>query len=416
MLQVEDMTPRSVSRRSNNTAANTTVSKSEAGSVGFNHHSSPRPSRHSSLRQHQQPHLQQNSYNNNQQQQQQTSSARNEYARRNAVLQKHQSQRNGSKNGKQNNSNQRPHAKSDPAQSKSEDEQQQQQQVASVPSSKRSGGRGSRKQNKQHGKVTLLTKSASEGEQQAMLSKFSDGQSKRSRRRQASPPRNEEDFVFPQPPVVHHGSASVPPGKTQSRSPPRRGHNKHQQHAVVSGPATIYSPTPQAPATVAPFGAGQLPSSYGINRGPSPSFINKSNHYAGASFNNSPAPNTLPLPPMFLTSSSPPLSSATAREDDGMFGVSPNAHVRPEQLLVRRPEAQAVNVALSERSRQLEDMLVRGNIIHNNNSQSAVDLTQPAADMTLMFQKLRLIKEMSQNRAATVSPMSNGALTPSYHA
>ncbi|KAJ1958625.1 hypothetical protein EC988_000200 [Linderina pennispora] len=413
------MTPRSVSRRSNSTASNA-VSKSDAGSGGFSHHSSPRPSRHSSLRQTHQAHPQQNSYNNHHHQQQ-TSSARNEYARKNAVTQKHQSQRHSSKSGKQNNSNQRPHARSDAAQSKSEDEQQQQQQQQQTVPNKKSGGRGSRKQNKQHGKVTLLTKSASEGEQQAMLSKFAEGQSKRSRRRQASPPRDEDDSVFPQPPA-HHGSASVPPGKMQSRSPPRRGHNKQQQqqqqqHAVVSGLATIYSPTPQVPS-VAPFGSGQSPpSSYGIHRGGSPSSINKSNHYAGASFNNSPAPNTLPLPPMFLTSSSPPQSTVMAAvRDDDVFGASRNAHVRPEQLLVRRPEAQVANVALSERSRQLEDMLVRGNIIHNNNSHSAVDLTQPAADLSAMFQKLRLIKEMSQNRAATVSPMPNGTLTPSYHA
>ncbi|KAJ1966504.1 hypothetical protein GGI12_000002 [Dipsacomyces acuminosporus] len=467
------MSTRSVSRRSNSNSGNgcSSLSKPEhaASHAGHfsSHSSAPKSPRHSSGRQGQ--------HNSN--------SSRNDIARKNAS----QKQPRQFIKGKQSNSNQRPQTKPDFLKAFEEDANNDSlsQQLAATPtkkspkSARKHNSPPNKQQQQQQPKVTLLTKSASESEQQSLLAKFaapsasdkpatSRPVAKRSRRRQASPPRLDDDpGLHPvssspiQPAALH----SAPPASNkasyqqqqQVHTPTRRPPKQQQagagsQTRPLSGPiGGIYSPTPRAahPATPVSSHAVALP------RVGSPA-VNKSNHYAGASFNNSPAPSTLPLPPSFLTAASPTMALPTAANaqgsaiitrDEDVFGVAPSGPVSPEQLFVRRPAIHQTNAAsaLSERSRQLEDMLLRGNVIHQAaavgangppataaaaatspvatatagtiHSYSSVDLTQPATELSAMFQKLRLIKEMSQTRPATVSPVSsNRVLASAYNA
>ncbi|KAI8320162.1 hypothetical protein GQ54DRAFT_225784 [Martensiomyces pterosporus] len=471
MHDFDDMTPRTVSRRPNNAVSNSSASKPEPASTQLGRSSrsvsSPKLSRHVDVRQ-----GQHNNHNHSSQQQQYSSpsTARSDIARKNPP----QKQPRQYSRGKQNNSNQRPHAMSEPLLQKHDgDTSNDDQKLVAVAtptkkspkSSRRHNGSSTSSKQQQQPKVTLLTKAASEGEQQTLLAKFaaptaSNSNSgrpvaKRNRRRQGSPPRVDNDLSpshpaapsSPTQPAAMH-SASVPAKphysqqqQQQMRTPTRRPHKQQAgattQPHPLSGPVTIYSPTPRAAYPAAPAAYGGAPPP----RGGSPA-INKSNHYAGASFNNSPAPSTLPLPPSFLTTTaaSPSMpspaavsgrSSSSITRDEDVFGVAPSGPISPEQLFVRRPAGTQVNAAsaLSERSRQLEDMLLRGNVIHhqqpataadsgsNHHSYSSVDLTQPATELSAMFQKLRLIKEMSQNRPATVSPVpSNRVLASAYNA
>ncbi|KAJ1990628.1 hypothetical protein GGI25_004111 [Coemansia spiralis] len=173
----------------------------------------------------------------------------------------------------------------------------------------------------------------------------------------------------------------VAPGKRQQGRPKRHQPSPPRYDDAVAGePRT--PPRQQRPvsAVLSPAPRMGQPAVFGTPpRVRSPP---KSNHYAGASFNNSPAPSSLPLPP-FLTSPT-----------KGGFGQ--------------------VNMALDERSRQLENML--GGLAQPAN-RSSVDLTQPATDVASMFQKLRLIKEMHP-RPATVAPINNQIqqLAPVYNA
>ncbi|KAJ1839097.1 hypothetical protein LPJ73_006874 [Coemansia sp. RSA 2703] len=170
---------------------------------------------------------------------------------------------------------------------------------------------------------------------------------------------------------------------------------------------------------------GQAVGALGARLG-SPSNGRSSNHYAGASFNNSPAPNTLPLPPSFLTSPttvSPTHSSAPVMHgDEDVFGMGMGvrSHFQRQSVPSFPLPSGNVHAALDERARQLESMLGVSHVqsppmMGQLASQSAVDLTQTGTDVASMFQKLRLIKEMSQQRAATVSPVSGGmAATVSF--
>ncbi|KAJ1813316.1 hypothetical protein LPJ56_005206 [Coemansia sp. RSA 2599] len=394
---------------------------------------------------------------------------------RRSQSQKHQRQTN---RGKQNNSNQRPSTDAaepapapTPAQTRS-DEDADVSVLLSTPTKKPS--RNSRKQ-KQQQKIVLLTRDAPESEQQALLAKLSASASspasapnaasstrtpnKRSnRRRQATPPRADENTIvssYSVPSLPAHAQQAQQ--QQQQRTPTRRPANASSAGAGRQRPlsgsnlSTIYSPTPrmghyqqQPPQQQQQQSLASVVGVPVFNSG-SPA-VSKSNHYAGASFNNSPAPNTLPLPRVFMTSPSsvsPPAVAATANvRDEDVFGMAvPSGPMSPDQLLAQQrqytqyqsprqsmpsfPLLQGANVnaALDERSRQLESMMLFGNaqqLVHSKSppphqqhhvmashygSQSAVDLSQSASDMTTMFQKLRLIKEIAQNRASTVSPL-----------
>ncbi|KAJ2884284.1 hypothetical protein H4R27_002197 [Coemansia aciculifera] len=335
---------------------------------------------------------------------------------RNPPSQKHTRQSN---RGKQN-SNQRSAATS--ADESATDSQ------ATLATPTKKPAKGARKQAKQPLKVSLLTRAAPEGEQQELLARFASpsqtpalpqapasGRSsgKRNRRPQDSPPRTTDDSVVRTP--------TRRPNKQQFQPSPQQPQTRTA--AGVSGPATIYSPTPRVGHAMT------TPHSVVPGRGGSPSGGNRSNHYAGASFNNSPAPGTLPLPPSFLISpssaASPPPSfqvptlasspssnrnSAVYMRDDDVFAMAASAPVSADRILRQQHSLSPVNAVLSERSRQLEHMLAIGGARPNNFS-ATLDLAQPATDMASMFQKLRLIKEMSQNRPATVEPVAH-QLTP----
>ncbi|KAJ1893499.1 hypothetical protein LPJ66_005717 [Kickxella alabastrina] len=359
--------------------------------------------------------------------------------------------------GKQNNSDQRTNTED----IKSEDESQ--------AVSKRPGkGNAARNNNKQQAKIVILNRNAPLSEQQALLDKLAvptppssappvvqnvRTPSKRgNRRRNNSPPHEDEAIIS----SYSMPSVPAPALAAAQRTPPRRPNNNtnnnhtntRQQQQVLAGinlnMSTIYSPTPRGGANQAMPTGGPMASTP-TRGGGSPS--TKSNHYAGASFNNSPAPNTLPLPSSFrsptsalnLVSPSSPSAVVGGARDEDVFGMgSPifinSGPMSPDQLLAqqhryahyqKQQQQQAVsvfpvhgnvnvNVALSERSRQLENMLLGGDAFGHGGMQqmgafyeshSAVDLTQPETDMASMFQKLRLIKEMSQNRSSTVSPL-----------
>ncbi|KAI7830066.1 hypothetical protein BX661DRAFT_170399 [Kickxella alabastrina] len=354
--------------------------------------------------------------------------------------------------GKQNNSDQRTNTED----IKSEDESQ----VVSKRPGKGNAARNNN--NKQQAKVVILNRNAPLSEQQALLDKLAmptppssappvvqnvRTPSKRgNRRRNNSPPHEDEAIIS----SYSMPSMPAPALAAAQRTPPRRpnnnNNNNRQQQQMLAGInlnlSTIYSPTPRGGANQGMPTGGPMASTP-TRGGGSPS--TKSNHYAGASFNNSPAPNTLPLPSSFRSptsglnpvSPSSPSAVVGGTRDEDVFGMgSPmfinSGPMSPDQLLAQqhryahyqRQQQQAVsmfpvhgnvNVALSERSRQLESMLLGGDAFGHGGgmqqmgafyeSHSAVDLTQPETDMASMFQKLRLIKEMSQNRSSTVSPL-----------
>ncbi|KAJ2341901.1 hypothetical protein GGF43_006064 [Coemansia sp. RSA 2618] len=173
----------------------------------------------------------------------------------------------------------------------------------------------------------------------------------------------------------------------------------------------------------------------------------RSGHYAGASFNNSPAASTLPLPPSFLTTpTKTPVSSMRTSivRDEDVFGAaqpqnpafgaslaSPPQYPAFNNSAVSPPQQHAfmpVAGALNERSRHLDAMLAAApaypqpQYMHPVHSYSAVNLAQPSSDMSAMMQKLRLAMTLNE-RPATVSPMAsaqvaarNAHLTPVYNA
>ncbi|KAJ2705553.1 hypothetical protein FB645_002342 [Coemansia sp. IMI 203386] len=395
---------------------------------------------------------------------------------RRSQSQKHQRQTN---RGKQNNSNQRPSTDAaDPAavQSRS-DEDVDVNALLSTPTKK--PARNSRKQKQQQQKIVLLTRDAPESEQQALLAKLSASASspasapgnassnrtpnKRSnRRRQATPPRADESAIvssYSVPSLPAHAQQTQQQQRTPTRRPANASVSAGRQRPLSgSNLSTIYSPTPrmghyQQPQPQPQQQQQSLASVAGVPGfvGGSPA-VSKSNHYAGCSFNNSPAPNTLPLPRVFMTSPSSVSPQATVRDEDVFSVPVPSGPMSPDQLLAQQrqytqyqqqrqsmplfPVLQGnnVNAALDERSRQLEGMMLFGNAQHlvqskspppqqqhvmlnHFGSQSSVDLSQSASDMTSMFQKLRLIKEIAQNRASTVSPLpaSSVAVALSQH-
>ncbi|KAJ2813244.1 hypothetical protein H4S07_000839 [Coemansia furcata] len=345
-------------------------------------------------------------------------------AARNPPSQRHARQSN---RGKQNNSNQR-----SAATSADESATDSQATLAITPTKK--PGRSARKQAKQQqpAKIALLTRTAPEGEQQDLLARFaassppaqppagSRSSGKRNRRPQDSPPRTADDVV-----------------RTPTRRPNKQQFQPSPQQARAA-PTTIYSPTPRRAHVTSPHAAAAAAAAAVVpgRGGGSPM---RSNHYAGASFNNSPAPATLPLPPSFLISpssaASPPPSfhvpavggsspsapvskrnSGVYVRDDDVFAMAASVPVSADRIVSQQQQLHSpVNAALSERSRQLEHMLAIGSSGARQQGQrgfsSTLDLAQPT-DMASMFQKLRLIKEMSQNRAAAATTVESLALTP----
>ncbi|KAJ2821889.1 hypothetical protein GGI24_004090 [Coemansia furcata] len=356
-------------------------------------------------------------------------------AARNPPSQRHARQSN---RGKQNNSNQR-----SAATSADESATDSQATLAITPTKK--PGRSARKQAKQQqqqqqqpGKIALLTRTAPEGEQQDLLARFaassppaqppagSRSSGKRNRRPQDSPPRTADDVV-----------------RTPTRRPNKQQFQPSPQQARAA-PTTIYSPTPRRAHVTSPHAAASASAAVAVVPGRGGGSPMRSNHYAGASFNNSPAPATLPLPPSFLISpssaASPPPSfhvpavggsspsapvskrnSGVYVRDDDVFAMAASVPVSADRIVSQQQQQQLhspVNAALSERSRQLEHMLAIGSGGGGARQQgqrgfsSTLDLAQPT-DMASMFQKLRLIKEMSQNRAAVAATtVESLALTP----
>ncbi|KAJ1853896.1 hypothetical protein GGH12_004483 [Coemansia sp. RSA 1822] len=231
----------------------------------------------------------------------------------------------------------------------------------------------------------------------------------RNRRRQQSPPTPDE----PAEPVE------------AMRTPTRRANTR--QFRPMSTPANsvlpVHEPTPVTHHTASLPALGPTPVRYASPSG-------RHGHYAGASFNNSPAASTLPLPPSFLTSPSKsqtsPINSVRTSivRDEDVFGVSP-----PQFAQTGHAQYMPVAGALNERSRHLDAMLATAppfqqqfmHPVHHMHSYSAVDLTQ-STDMSAMLQKLRLAMNMNE-RPATVSPLAsaqvatrNSHLTPVYNA
>ncbi|KAJ2244984.1 hypothetical protein GGH98_004676, partial [Coemansia sp. RSA 454] len=215
----------------------------------------------------------------------------------------------------------------------------------------------------------------------------------RNRRRQQSPPTPDE----PVEPVE------------VMRTPTRRANTR--QFRPMSTPAStalpVHEPTPIAHHTASLPALGPTPVRYASPSG-------RHGHYAGASFNNSPAASTLPLPPSFLTSptksQTSPLNSVRTGivRDEDVFGVSP-----PQFMQMGHAQYMPVAGALNERARHLDAMLATappfqqqqqfmhpGHHVHHMHSYSAVDLTQ-STDMSAMLHKLRLAMNLNE-RPATV--------------
>ncbi|KAI9470284.1 hypothetical protein BX667DRAFT_130260 [Coemansia mojavensis] len=234
---------------------------------------------------------------------------------------------------------------------------------------------------------------------------------------------------------------------TEQRTPPRRPQNRQSQKRPMSTPAANNGPPLSAP-TLAPHAASVPAAAAAATnttpvRGGSPS--SRHLHYAGASFNNSPAASTLPLPPSFLATptkqqqqrTASPLSSSTrtrVMRDEDVFGtVSPASSTDTLQhpaMGVPPPYHMPVAVAFDERSRQLDAMLNSTLPQHRQmyqqpiHSYSAVDISshqqqqqqqQQPSDMSSMFQKLRLAMNVNE-RPATVTPMTSGQVAaPNAH-
>ncbi|KAJ2365525.1 hypothetical protein H4S02_010657 [Coemansia sp. RSA 2611] len=262
----------------------------------------------------------------------------------------------------------------------------------------------SRSARKQQRKVFLLTRDGSDNEKLSPLGDGAAAPKKRSRnrRQQQSPPAGEQ-------------------------TPPRRG-SRQQRPQSTPGAQPVVAPTPTMAHHASLPAVGNTPARNGSPSG-------RHVHYAGASFNNSPAASTLPLPPSFLATPTKtsralsPVSMRTVVRDEDVFGVAPHdSRLSP-------PAFMPVAGALHERSRQLDAMLgapppqLQQSQLHQFqfpqyqqyqhplHSHSAVDLAQPT-DMTAMLQKLRLVMDMNE-RPATAAPAPaprNPHLTPVYNA
>ncbi|KAJ2718620.1 hypothetical protein GGI07_005671 [Coemansia sp. Benny D115] len=243
----------------------------------------------------------------------------------------------------------------------------------------------------------LLTRQTPEHEKQALLAELAAPERPSKGDRQAAKKRNRRRHT--EPPLEDEAIVYSPPA---SRTTPRR-----QQQQQARQPVVMHAPKAMHPWT-APLGApghGSAPARLG-------SPARSGGHYAGASFANSPAANTLPLPSSFMAS--PTKVTPPVRMD----ALSPTQlHQQP----VYHGTSVPVQVSLSERSRQLESML-RGSLAipvtppaQNYDggyaaSRSTIDLGA-TNDMAAMFQKLRLIRNLSQTRPATVAPtLSTGLL------
>ncbi|KAJ2615957.1 hypothetical protein H4S08_000992 [Coemansia sp. RSA 1365] len=270
------------------------------------------------------------------------------------------------------------------------------------PKAKRSGRRQK--------KIVLLTRDASDGEQQSLLARLApDPPPPSSSRRGAA-----------------GGNPSPGTGKRGRQTSPvvEEVHNNQRMHTPTpkqqqqqTAQSVLYSPTPRR------AGSGPM-------RGGSPGGSARSNHYAGASFNNSPAPNTLPLPPSFLTTptKSTPRREALVMRDEDVFGMPGGT-----EYSMHHPPPGLVAPALDERTRHLQSMLDPAThamlrpppVMQQPYSHSAVDLSHQHpqdSDMESMFQKLRLAMDLAQKRPATVNPVTsvptnnNSHLTPVHNA
>ncbi|KAJ2795813.1 hypothetical protein H4R21_004964 [Coemansia helicoidea] len=237
---------------------------------------------------------------------------------------------------------------------------------------------------KRQPKVELLTRDAPEAEQQSLLARLngSDGQ----------------------PPAQRSRQAATPPASSRRAK-------------AAGGPGVVFSPTPRK--------------AHGDHVAAMQSSSPKAVHYAGASFNNSPAANTLPLPPSFLTTptKSPPAGRAGVVCDDDVFGVSPRRMTlgeREQQLesivgpyRVPPPPLQFAGTggshslpqAMGPPSMGLVPPPQRG--FHGSHSVASLD-QQPDGGVASIFQKLRLAMDLPQRRPATVAPMP-GAVPPGHH-
>ncbi|PIA16074.1 hypothetical protein COEREDRAFT_87289 [Coemansia reversa NRRL 1564] len=275
------------------------------------------------------------------------------------------------------------------------------------PKAKRSGRRQK--------KIVLLTRDASDGEQQSLLARLAPD---------PPPPSSSRRSIA-------GGNSSPGTGKRGRQTSPvvedvhsnQRMHTptpKQQQQQQQTVQSVLYSPTPRR------AGSGPM-------RGGSPGGSARSNHYAGASFNNSPAPNTLPLPPSFLTTptkSTPRREAPLAMRDEDVFGMPGGS-----EYSMHHPPPALVAPAFDERTRHLQSMLdpathamLRPPPVMQqpyNHSHSAVDLSHQYpqdSDMESMFQKLRLAMDLAQKRPATVNPVTsvpgnnNSHLTPVHNA
>ncbi|KAJ2077154.1 hypothetical protein H4R24_005301 [Coemansia sp. RSA 988] len=259
-------------------------------------------------------------------------------------------------------------------------------------------------------KVVLLTRDASDGEQQSLLARLAPDPPPSSSGRQGA------GGGYSSPGTGKRGRQTSPVTEDMHNNQQMHTPTRKQQQQPTQG--VLYSPTPRRATGSGP------------TRGGSPGGSAKSNHYAGASFNNSPAPNTLPLPPSFLTTptkNTPRRSTPLAMRDEDVFGtpVSPDnsRHHPPPSLVVP---------AIDERTRHLQSMLdpathamLRPPPIMQQpyHSHSAVNLAhQQDSDMESMFQKLRLAMDLAQKRPATVNPVTsvsrnnNPHLTPVHNA
>ncbi|KAJ2510026.1 hypothetical protein GGI11_005645 [Coemansia sp. RSA 2049] len=366
--------------------------------------------------------------------------------------------RNSASTGKLNNSDQRAAISQEEQQHPDEDT------TLSTPTkSGRRGSRGGRQKNKQQPpQQDMSAKNASsDGSKPNKTAK------QRARRRQPSPSYldNGDDVVLLASSPPNMGGANSQ--QQQQQHTPGRRPSKQQRPA--STPNAFGPPQRMGNGDALPLSTSSLPLFGGSpSRVRSPLSASRSNHYAGASFNNSPAPNTLPLPPSFLTSPTKPSNSTSVTRDEDVFGPTAGAVVSsperlamgggsnghqqmpPPSLALQPPPSFAyhshaaapsfgsgsASAALNERSRQLQSMLASNGgtvsypqhqqhqFYHQNaaamagtmhGSHSSVDLTQIGGDMTTMFQKLHLIKEMAGNRPATVAPIANTTQMNHHH-
>ncbi|KAJ2390372.1 hypothetical protein GGI23_005637, partial [Coemansia sp. RSA 2559] len=348
----------------------------------------------------------------------------------------HNGLRNSASRGKLNNSDQR-----NPPSENDEGGSQQNEEDPSTPTKggRHRGSRGGRGKKKQQQQQDMSVKPPSADND----SKSSKAAKQRSRRRQPSPPyldNNGDDVVlFP-------SASQSTGGNYQQRASDRRLSKQQQQQRPASTPGGAFAPPPRMSNGngTMPASTASMPAFGSPSRVRSPLSASKSNHYAGASFNNSPAPSSLPMPPSFLASPTKSGARTSVTRDEDVFGTLDALVANPERLTMgnsgyqqmaqpqsltmQPPPAFAyhqaaapsfggggwVNAALSERSRQLESMLASngGTVVYQQHqkadpaavvagmhgSHSSVDLTHVGGDMA---QKLRLIREMASNRPAT---------------